>query len=133
MKVRKRRRRRRLCLLDDQVLLLVEEVVVDFDLAVGLEVVRQQHDRNRDLVQVVDLRKKGDLETAATLRWDQLQLRVQSGPPTPHRTRKERLSFRRTVNIWSSLATHVKMWTSRSKVRHFGTATQREPFCPLTQ
>lgn len=39
-------------------LLLVEEVVVDFDLAVGLEVVGQQHDRNRDLVQVVDLRRK---------------------------------------------------------------------------
>lgn len=39
-------------------LLLVEEVVVDFDLAVGLEVVRQQHDRNRDLIQVVDLRRK---------------------------------------------------------------------------
>lgn len=50
MKVRKRRKSRRLCLLEDQVLLLVEEVVVDFDLAVGLEVVGQQHDRNRDLV-----------------------------------------------------------------------------------
>lgn len=57
MKVRKRRRRR-LCFLNDQVLLLVEKVVVDFDLAVGLEVVGQQHDRNRDLVQVVDLRRK---------------------------------------------------------------------------
>lgn len=29
---------------------LVEEVVVDFDLGVGFEVIRQQHDRNRHLV-----------------------------------------------------------------------------------
>lgn len=39
------------------VLLLVEKVVVDFDLAVGLKVIRQQHNRNRNLVQIVDLRK----------------------------------------------------------------------------
>ena len=30
--------------------LLVEEVIVDFDLSVCSEVVRQQHDRNRHLV-----------------------------------------------------------------------------------
>lgn len=46
---------------NDQVLLLVEEVVVDFDLAVGLKVVGQKHDRNRDLVQVVDLRRQDQL------------------------------------------------------------------------
>ncbi len=36
--------------------LLVEEVVVDFDLGVGFEVIRQQHDGNRHLVEVIDLK-----------------------------------------------------------------------------
>lgn len=37
--------------------LLVEKVVVDFDLGVGFEVVRQQHDRDRHLVEIIDLPK----------------------------------------------------------------------------
>lgn len=40
--------------------LLVEEVVVDFDLGVGLEVIGQQHDRNRHLVQIIYLQKDGN-------------------------------------------------------------------------
>lgn len=58
MKVRGRRRRRRKGEETMAVLLLVEKVVVDFDLAVGLKVIRQQHNRNRNLVQIVDLRKQ---------------------------------------------------------------------------
>lgn len=38
--------------------LLVEEVVVDFDLSVGFEVIGQQHDRNRHLVEIINLQKK---------------------------------------------------------------------------
>lgn len=36
---------------------LVEEVVVDFDLSVGFEIIRQQHDRNRHLAQIINLQK----------------------------------------------------------------------------
>lgn len=33
----------------------VEQVVVHFDLCVGLEVIRKEHDGNGNLVQIVDL------------------------------------------------------------------------------
>lgn len=33
-------------------------MVVDFDLGVGFEVVRQQHDGNRHLVQIIDLKHR---------------------------------------------------------------------------
>lgn len=36
---------------------LVEEVIVDFDLSVGFEVIRQEHDRNRNLAEIIDLHK----------------------------------------------------------------------------
>lgn len=39
--------------------LLVEEVVVDFDLGVGFKVIRQQHDRNWNLVQIIYLKGSG--------------------------------------------------------------------------
>lgn len=39
---------------------LVEEVVVDFDLGVGLEVIRQQHDRDWHLVQIIDLQTEAN-------------------------------------------------------------------------
>lgn len=35
--------------------LLVEEMVVDFDLSVGFEVIRQEHDGNRNLAEIIDL------------------------------------------------------------------------------
>lgn len=38
--------------------LLVEEVVVDFDFGVGFKVIRQQHNRNRHLVQIIDLQRE---------------------------------------------------------------------------
>lgn len=38
--------------------LLVEEVIVNFDLSVGFEIVRQQHDRNRHLAEIIDLQKE---------------------------------------------------------------------------
>lgn len=38
--------------------LLVKEVVVDFDLSVGFEVIGQQHDGNRHLVEIINLQKK---------------------------------------------------------------------------
>lgn len=37
--------------------LLVEKVVVDFDLSVGFKVIGQQHDRNRHLVEIIDLQR----------------------------------------------------------------------------
>lgn len=33
-------------------------MVVDFDLSVGFEVIGQQHDRNRHLVEIINLHKK---------------------------------------------------------------------------
>lgn len=41
--------------------LLVEEVVVDFDFSVGFKVIRQQHNRNRHLVQIIDLPREETL------------------------------------------------------------------------
>ena len=36
--------------------LLVEEVVVDFDLGVGFEVIWEQHDRDRYLAEIINLK-----------------------------------------------------------------------------
>lgn len=64
-------------------LLLVEKVVVDFDLAVGLKVIGQQHDGNGNLVQIVDLRRNKERQVALTPAWggSGRPFKLQTGPP----------------------------------------------------
>lgn len=45
--------------------LLIEEMIVHLDLAVGFEVIWHEHDRDRDIAQLIDLQSKGTGRLAA--------------------------------------------------------------------